>query len=248
MVEYISGTQRSPSQLRPGARAVGQALKFLWMVALSCTISLAAPAPFNNAMTRGLPVLNEPFKSESRTPSVDEITQTSTNKTVLSLKPWPSKTYNILLPASYYFTLTATPYSSSEGLPPPTIKSVQAFISTFADDIKAAYPPPALAPPGADLTHYDLDSYTEYYIALASARVIGRPAPSEIVVAALKRLAAEVRQHGPPAEIQGIINKDSGRLRPVKFFDTLKLQITPLRRGELDRVKEGGEGEYISVA
>ncbi|KAI4096062.1 MAG: hypothetical protein LQ339_007078 [Xanthoria mediterranea] len=248
MVESISGTQMSPSKLRPGALAVGQALKFLWMVALSCSISLAAPARFNNAMTRGLPVLNEPFKAESRTLSLDEITQTSTNKTVLSLKPWPSKAYNIQLPASYYFTLTATPYSSPEGLPPPAISSVQAFISTFADDITAAYPPPALSPPGADLTHYDLDSYTEYYIAVASPRVIGRPAPSEIVVAALRRLAAEVRQHGPPASIKGIINKDSGRLRPVKFFDTLKLEITPLRRDELDRLKEGGEGESKSVA
>ncbi|KAL8991496.1 MAG: hypothetical protein Q9169_007856, partial [Polycauliona sp. 2 TL-2023] len=221
-------------------------LIFLYLTLFSFT-SLAAPAPSNSLTPRDLPVSKRLSGNHRSNPSLGNSTQTPASETILAFKPWPRSAYAVPLSSSWYLSIQASPYISHEGLPPPTISSIQAFILRFANDIQAAYPPPALSPPEAILTEYDFDSYTEYGIRISKLRMFASLAPSAVVVEAVRKLAAEVRKHGPPTNVDAFIKQERGGMRPARLFNTLKLKIIPLGPDMLDSSADGRAAEFVAA-
>lgn len=155
------------------------------------------------------------------------------DNTTLTQSPWPSGPYEIRFSSDWFLGIIALPYISREGLPPPTVPSIQNLLFEFADDIEAAYPPPALAPPRASKNSYDLGSCTKYTVSLTKFAILSSLAPSEIVAKALSKLAIEVRRHGPPKVLTAVIETSTtGRMIwKRKRWNVLVLEIEPLGSG-----------------
>ena len=186
-------------------------LLVLTVVCCSKTI-LATPAPPIHAGTR---VPSCAISSSTRTDSSGRI-------------PWPRSFYTIQLISGYSIAIQATGYKYSDA---PSSTTVQNLILQFSNDIKSSYPPPGLSPVKASLDHIDVESATKLLISEeASAGVFSsKPAPTAILVDALKKLALEVGKHRPSGSIDMMVTKKKdGSSWRLDQFNSVQLRIQKL--------------------
>ena len=171
--------------------------------------------------------------------TLNPIIQPHNDSTPVGFTPWPFLPHNLELPPNYIISISGESYSGSPDSPAPTIASIQRFLSDFSDNLKSAYPPPNLSPQRASSFHYDLDSGTRYDLAAKVSGIIGLRVPSATVVIALSKLAKEIRRHGPPVILIGLISKSPGMLIPVRHYtiqlDVRSLDEKGLQSGALDQ-------------
>ncbi|KAL8830161.1 MAG: hypothetical protein Q9170_005866 [Blastenia crenularia] len=184
-------------------------LRFLSLTLIFFTHSvIAAPATTINADTNAL----------SRSTS-------SINHSGLGRPPWPDYFYTLRLIEGYYIAVKADRY---QFLHPPSPKAIQSLIYDFSDDIEAAYPPPGLSPPKAHLDYYDMESLTKLEISEEAGTVItwSKPAPTKILLDALRKLAQECGRWEPPRMVHVFIaKKRSGSSDRADRFNAIQLSI-----------------------
>lgn len=200
-------------------------LYLVWMMLVAlCPSSLAAPASIGSL------AMSAPLDASPR--FADIIANAGHNKTfpyphnttLLSFRPWPWR-YYIPLPYSYGLQLTVRAFAGPD---PPAISLLQHFINDFADNIKSTNPPPGLSPQKAYQDYFDTDSFTKYQIFTDVDGLFASRAPSWILINALSKLVVELRRHGPPGQLSGlIIQSRKGRL-PPRLFNSISFDIMPI--------------------
>ena len=144
------------------------------------------------------------------------------NGTYLGLRAWPRGRYQLALPDKFYLQISAARYTHPS---PPLSRHLQGFIFEFADNIESEYPPPGLSPQRASQAYYDTDSFTKFGIEERVFGLLASRAPTAILINALTKIAVQIRRHGPPESLDGLIYQTRSGLLPVKCFNLITLEI-----------------------
>ncbi|KAL8869652.1 MAG: hypothetical protein Q9174_004110 [Haloplaca sp. 1 TL-2023] len=163
------------------------------------------------------------------------IDQTPSN---LTLGRYPPLPYGIVLPNNYNLVI----YRAENYVrrPLPSVPDIRTFFREFAEDLAEHYPSPAHTPRVAGKEHYDVkESFTRWNLEVDVMPLLAKPAPTEIVVAALLRMAAEVKKFGPPEALSGHIYTTAERLG---MRQGILFSIKSLESAEIKEMVRTGEG------
>lgn len=152
------------------------------------------------------------------------------SSTNLTYSPWPNHRYVLPLGKDFGVAVfNAEPYNRR---PLPDIHLIQEFLDDFAANLDHAYPAPSHAPRRAGQSTYDMTSFTKMEISEVSIPAIGRPAPTEIVIAALQQMQREVGKHGPPRLLCMLVfEQPRSKEWLERVCNILTLRISPLGQG-----------------
>ena len=144
------------------------------------------------------------------------------NGTYSGLRAWPRGGYRLALPDKFYLQISAARYTHPS---PPLSRHLRGFIFEFADNIESEYPPPGLSPQRASQAYYDIDSFTKFRIQERVLGLLASRAPTAILIDALAKIAMQIRRHGPPESLNGLIYQTRSGLLPAKSFNLITLEI-----------------------
>ena len=153
------------------------------------------------------------------------------NGTALGLPAWPLGRYTLVLLENFFLEVTAERYAHAS---PPLSRHLQNFVFEFSINIESEYPPPGISPLRATQVFYDTDSFTKVQIGELVIGLLASRAPTAILIKALATIAEQIRKHGPPKTLSGLIFQPRSGLIKIKAFNFITLDILQLESNGTD--------------